>query len=118
MSDFSTSFPNSTKIYEQRDAELTPGGPRVTLNIPLREVSISGGNPPVRLYDTSGPGDHDVRTGLPKLRADWIAARRRAGHVGTQRYYARRGEITPEMVFIAGREETRSHAAARSFLPT
>jgi phosphomethylpyrimidine synthase len=104
VSDFSTSFPNSTKIYQQRDAELTPGGPRVTLNIPLREVSLSGGNPPVRLYDTSGPRDHDVRTGLPKLRAEWIGARRRAGHVGTQRYYAHRGEITPEMVFIAGRE--------------
>ena len=58
----------------------------------------------MRLYDTSGPQGHDVRAGLPKLREPWIAARRAAGTVGTQLYYARRGEITPEMEFIAARE--------------
>ena len=42
--------------------------------------------------------------GLPKLREPWIAARRRTGHVGTQLYYARRGEITPEMEFVGARE--------------
>ena len=36
--------------------------------VPAREVSLSGDNAPVRLYDTSGPQGHDVRTGLPKLR--------------------------------------------------
>jgi phosphomethylpyrimidine synthase len=70
----------------------------------MREVALSGGEPSIRLYDTSGPQGHDVRAGLPKLREPWIAARRASGHVGTQLHYARRGEITPEMEFIAARE--------------
>jgi phosphomethylpyrimidine synthase len=41
----------------------------------MREVSLSGGEAPVRLYDTSGPLGVDVRQGLPRLRADWIRAR-------------------------------------------
>jgi phosphomethylpyrimidine synthase len=45
-----------------------------------------------------------VRAGLPKLREEWIAARRRTGVVGTQLSYARRGEVTPEMEFVALRE--------------
>ena len=37
-------------------------------------------NPPVRVYDTSGPWTdpqqkHDVRDGLPALRREWIVAR-------------------------------------------
>ena len=70
----------------------------------MREVMLGGGEAPVRLYDTSGSMGHDVRAGLPKLRQAWIDARRRTGVVGTQLYYARRGEITPEMEFIAARE--------------
>jgi len=99
-------------------------------------------NPPVRLYDTSGPGSEPT-AGLPPLRDDWIQARgdveeyegrtaglrddgraavrrgsapagfagsgrrpRRAtpGAAVTQLRYARRGEITPEMDFVAIRE--------------
>jgi phosphomethylpyrimidine synthase len=104
MIDFATAYPNSRKVHDERTARITPGGPDITLRIPLREVTLGGGEPPVRLYDTSGPQGHDVRSGLPKLRADWIAARRRSGFVGTQLYYARRGEITPEMEFVAARE--------------
>src|SRR5690606_14985968 len=104
MIDFATAFPNSRKTYEERVVSLTPGGPQDVLRVPAREVALSGGEPPVRLYDTSGPQGHDVRTGLPKLREPWVAARRATGHVGTQRYYARRGEITPEMEFVAVRE--------------
>ena len=45
----------------------------------------------------------DVRVGLPKLRAPWVEARK--GHASpTQLHYARKGEITPEMAFIAARE--------------
>ena len=66
------------------------------------------GEPPLRVYDTSGPSfgdtERDVREGLPPLRADWIAPRRAAGGCVTQMHYARRGEITPEMEFIAIRE--------------
>jgi phosphomethylpyrimidine synthase len=92
--------------------------------------------PPLLVYDTSGPYtdpalEIDVRRGLPALRAAWIAergdveelrhapparaggpgARRtlraRAGRRVTQRHYARRGEITPEMEFVAIRETQR-----------
>ena len=104
MIDFATAYPNSRKVYDERTARITADGPDIALHIPLREVTLGGGESPVRLYDTSGPQGHDVRSGLPKLRADWIAARRRSGFVGTQLYYARRGEITPEMEFVAGRE--------------
>jgi len=104
VNDYSTSFPNSQKVYETREAELSPGGEHVILRVPMREVTLAGDNPPIRLYDTSGPQETDVREGLPKLRAPWIEARRRTGFVGTQLHYARKGEITPEMAFIATRE--------------
>ena len=45
-----------------------------------------------------------MRDGLPKLRQSWIDARCGTGTVGTQLSYARRGEITPEMEFVAARE--------------
>jgi phosphomethylpyrimidine synthase len=104
MIDFTAAYPNSRKVYESRTVSLTTGGAVATVEVPMREVSLSGGEQPIRLYDTSGPMGHDVRGGLPKLREPWIAARRAAGHVGTQLYYAHRGEITPEMEFIAARE--------------
>ena len=104
MADFTSAFPNSRKVYEERITSAVPGGPELTLQVPMREVALGGGEPPVRLYDTSGPQGHDVRAGLPKLREPWIAARRATGLVGTQLYYARRGEITPEMEFVAARE--------------
>jgi phosphomethylpyrimidine synthase len=88
-------------------------------------------NEPVLLYDTSGPwGDPQftgtVQAGLPPLRREWILARGDAaeyegrnqkpvislrkplraskGHPVTQLWYARQRIITPEMEFIATRE--------------
>ena len=95
MSTFSTAFPNSTKIYVDG-----PQGVRV----PMREIALRGGEPPLRVYDTSGPQDHDVKDGLPKLRAPWVGCRRDRRLRDTQLHYARKGEITPEMEFIAIRE--------------
>jgi phosphomethylpyrimidine synthase len=107
--DFSAAYPNSTKIYVE-DAEV---------RVPMREIALSGGEPSLRVYDTSGPQGFDVKDGLPKLRAEWIRARAvettgsgalrakagaGAGAGITQLAYARRGEITPEMRFIALRE--------------
>ena len=120
--DFATAFPNSKKVYIEG---------RHGIRVPVREISLSGGEPPLRVYDTSGPHNFDVSVGLPKLRADWIASRgdvasadrvvglnssliperlrntalcaKRGARV-TQLHYARRGEITPEMEFIALRE--------------
>jgi phosphomethylpyrimidine synthase len=104
MIDFATAFPNSRKAYEKRRVRLVAGGPDVSLRVPMREVSLSAGEAPVRLYDTSGPQGMNVRDGLPKLREPWIAARRASGKLGTQLHCARRGEITPEMEFVAARE--------------
>ena len=63
---FAESFPNSTKVYVEG-----PEGVR----IPMREISLSGGEPPLRVYDTSGPPGFDVRRGLPSVRGEWIRVR-------------------------------------------
>jgi len=58
-----------------------PGSNKLMLDgIPFREVKLSGGEPPVRLYDTSGPYTDDsveinIDKGLASLRRGWILAR-------------------------------------------
>ena len=121
-SSFEASFPNSAKVYID-----SPQG----LRVPMREISLSGGEQPLRVYDTSGPQDLDVRNGLPRLREAWVRLRgvasapSRAPHAKgdngaaaplprcpavhgtralTQLYYARKNEITEEMEFAALRE--------------
>ena len=59
--DFTSAFPNSRKVHVGQ--------------VPMREIALSGGEPPLRLYDTSGPQGYDPREGLPALRRDWISAR-------------------------------------------
>src|ERR1051326_4919870 len=81
---------------------------RGDLRIPVREVPLSNGDV-VTLYDTSGPytdPDHplDLPNGLPPLRAPWVAARERVNGAVTQLAYAKAGQITTEMEFIAARE--------------
>jgi len=90
---YGDAFPNSSKVYVE--------GPR-GIRVPMREIALSGGDQPLRVYDTSGPGS-DPRAGLPPLRAPWIARRGRGRRV-SQLHYARRGEITEEMEFVAIRE--------------
>jgi phosphomethylpyrimidine synthase len=122
--DYGDAFPASRKVYVEG---------RHGIRVPMREIVLSGGEPPLRVYDTAGPLGVDVRHGLEPLRADWIRARgdvveaqrtyrplpgaqpvempealhrptlRGTGCV-TQMHYARRGEITPEMEFVALRE--------------
>ena len=65
-SDFASAFPNSRKVYVEGVAAV---------RVPMREITLGGGEAPLRVYDTSGPQGHDVREGLPQLRRDWIAAR-------------------------------------------
>jgi len=82
------------------------------LSVRFREIELAGGEPPFRVYETSGPhGGSDgrsldeLRAGLPKLRKAWIDARiARDGVNQTQLWYARRGVITEEMRFCALRE--------------
>jgi len=94
---FSDAFPNSRRVYVE--------GPQ-GIRVPMREISLSNGEPPLRVYDTSGPSDHDVRSGLPRLREPWLRAREGHSASGavTQLHYARRGEVTAEMEFVALRE--------------
>jgi phosphomethylpyrimidine synthase len=75
-------LPNSRKVYVE-------SGRAPSVRVPLREVSQNPTrtfdgrveeNPPVRVYDTSGPwGDEavrcDVREGLPALRREWVVGR-------------------------------------------
>ncbi len=121
MSEFSTAYPNSTKTYVD--------GPQ-GVHVPVREVALENGASSLRVYDTSGPQGHDVKAGLPKLREPWVSARLRSAETDasfgearpspqrptngsglgsltrcvTQLHYARKGEITPEMEFVAVRE--------------
>jgi phosphomethylpyrimidine synthase len=57
---------NRVKVYQQ--------GERAGVRVPFTEVRLGGGNEPVRLYDTSGPGS-EPEVGLPAPRRDWIAGR-------------------------------------------
>jgi len=117
-------------------------GSRPDIRVPFAEVPLSGDNPPVRLYDTSGPGGEPA-TGLPAMRTGWIAKRgdvvaepaagaanagrtvRKAapGRCVTQLHYARQGVVTPEMQFVAVREGLPAEvvraeiAAGRAILP-
>ncbi|HEY4943380.1 MAG TPA: phosphomethylpyrimidine synthase ThiC, partial [Rhizomicrobium sp.] len=58
-----------------------PGSKKVFVNgVPFREVALSGGEAPVRLYDTSGPYTDDsvqvdIEKGLGAARRAWILAR-------------------------------------------
>ncbi|MEF8753349.1 MAG: phosphomethylpyrimidine synthase ThiC [Accumulibacter sp.] len=139
-------LPNSRKIFVV--------GSRPDIRVPMREITQAdtdtafGGekNPPIYVYDCSGPYSDplarvDIRRGLPALRARWIAergdseplarlssefGRQRAADVAldelrfpglqrkplrakpggnvSQMHYARRGMITPEMEYVAIRE--------------
>jgi phosphomethylpyrimidine synthase len=104
MINFEENFPNSQKVFKKKSIEVASGEASLTLQVPFREVQLSGGHPPVKLYDTSGPGSDDVRQGISKVRKPWVDAQRRRGNVGTQRWYARRKEITPEMEYVSIRE--------------
>ncbi|WP_343587345.1 phosphomethylpyrimidine synthase ThiC [Herbaspirillum sp.] len=138
-------LPNSRKIYVT--------GSRPDIRVPMREISQadtpamfgSEKNPPIYVYDTSGPYTDpdvkiDIRAGLDTPRLPWILERNdteelpgptseygqqrlndpalaelrfnlhrkprraKAGGNVSQMHYARKGIITPEMEFIAIRE--------------
>lgn len=119
------SYPGSRRIYVQ--GKLHPD-----VKVPLREIILGDtllpdgtahANDPVRVYDCSGPWGDGYEPGmeekgLPHLREGWVRARgdveecrteqgaflQSAGAPVTQRHYARQGMITPEMEFVAIRE--------------
>jgi phosphomethylpyrimidine synthase len=141
-------LPASRKVYK-------PGALHRELRVPMREITVhpAAGEPPLTVYDSSGPYTDpavtiDIARGLPALRAPWIAARAdteaypgrrvqpldnglaagghaapefarlraplraRAGRAVTQLAYARAGIITPEMEFVAVRENVGREALA------
>jgi phosphomethylpyrimidine synthase len=112
-------FPESEKVYvASEDGDV---------RVPFRRVHLSGGEPAFDVYDTSGPSNHDLHHGLPKLRAPWIAARLRPDIDDgnrTQMHYARRGIVTREMKFVAIREGVSEElvrdeiATGRAILPS
>ena len=115
---YEDAFPSSRQVLVDGDR----------VRVPMREITLSGGEAPLRVYDTSGPQGCDVRKGLPPLRDAWIADRggvadrpgpagseaaglpgagrrpRRATAGVTQLHHARRGAVTEEMEFVALRE--------------
>ncbi len=92
-------YPASEKIYIS--------GKMHPIKVGMRKVNLCGGNDPVYMYDTSGPySDNnveiDLQKGLPKLRKSWCEERK--GACITQMHYAKQGIITPEMEYVAIRE--------------
>lgn len=102
-------YPNSSKIY-------VPGELFPEIQVGMREVKqlptvakdgTKRENPAVVLYDTSGAYSDpeiaiDLEKGLPRLREQWSMKRDK-----TQLYYAKNNIITPEMEYVAIRENMR-----------
>jgi phosphomethylpyrimidine synthase len=65
-SSYGEAFPNSTKVYVEGSRGI---------RVPLREIALADGEPPLRVYDSSGPQGCDPREGLPSVRGAWIAER-------------------------------------------
>ena len=111
-------FPRSERILRT----VTHGD--WTVEVPFRRIHLSGEPGHVDVYDTGGTRGRDPREGLPSVRGEWVRAREARGDRNfSQMHYARRGEITPEMVYAAAREGcepefVRSElAAGRAILP-
>src|SRR5258705_1786119 len=78
------SCPNSHKI----ELEVAHAGE--VLRVPFRRIHLSGGEPALDVYDTSGPQGFDPHAGLPKLREPWIRKRIARGDRNfSQMHYAR-----------------------------
>src|ERR1700741_2650585 len=64
--DYGDAFPSARKVYVDGHHGL---------RVPMRESALPGGEPPLRVYDTSGPLGGDVRLGVPEGRGAWIRGR-------------------------------------------
>jgi phosphomethylpyrimidine synthase len=72
----------------------------------MREIALGGGEPPLRVYDSSGPQGHEVAEGLPQLRSGWI--RDRGGIVEEPRALsASSASARPMPPVLAARMKTR-----------
>ena len=65
-SNYDAAFPASRKVYVEG---------RAGIRVPMRKITLSGGKPPLQVYDTIGPLSCNVRDDLPPLRATWLQGR-------------------------------------------
>ena len=72
------------------------------LQVPVRRITLTDGAT-CDVYDTSGPQGFDARDGLPKRRLAWVEGRKGLA-TPTQLWFARQGQVTEEMRFVAVRE--------------
>ena len=74
--------------------------------MPKRRIHLTNDDPPVDVYDTSGPQGCDVRVGVPKPREEWIKAPRdeRVGQLQPDALRQAAAIITEEMAYVAARE--------------
>lgn len=129
-------LPNSRKVFV--NGSIYPDLRVPMREISLSAVAVAGSERSSRtaeqsrpqsitVYDTSGPVTDPSQTvkveeGLPKLRSEWImkrgdvertasgALQAKTGKNVSQLHYARQGIITPEMEYIAIRENGRRFA--------
>ena len=85
------------------------------VRVGMKEVELQNGETVV-MYDTAGiyaDPDHeiDLKKGLPKLRKPWVDERiRQDDGLKTQYWYAKNGIVTPEMEYVAIRENQGASA--------
>src|SRR5262249_8600610 len=106
-------------------------GTRPDIRVAMREVTLSGGEPPIRLYDTSGPytdpdAHTDIKMGLTAMRLPWILGRADVDELpGPSSLYRRDRESDPALGGVrfasvrrplrakTGRRVTQMHCARR-----
>lgn len=104
----SSQFKNSEKVYLS--------GSTKDIRVPMRKITqtslkTSEGEekqPPIFVYDSSGPYtdpevSFDIKEGLPSSRT-WLKKRLEEDPLSTQMSLAKKGIVTPEMEYIAIRE--------------
>jgi len=100
-----TEFPASERVFLTESQTGSGGAGEADIRVPVRRIQVGGGEAPLDVYDTFGPRNVDPHVGLPKLRQPWIDRRIARGDQNfSQMHYARLGEITEEMRFVALRE--------------
>ncbi|MCG8339382.1 MAG: phosphomethylpyrimidine synthase ThiC [Proteobacteria bacterium] len=92
-------YPGSRKIYVKGDLH--------DIDVAMREIDMQGDQ--ITVYDTSGPYTDPARKvnihhGLDRLRSHWVEERNDNNENSTQLALARRGIISPEMEYVAIRE--------------
>ena len=114
-------MPNDNKAYAKREKAYMQGKLFPDVRVGMTKVNLTPTvtkdehgiphtepNAPIYIYDTSGPYSdpnftHDPKKGLPHLRESWIRERKNDKCI-TQMAYAKAGIITPEMEYVAIRE--------------